>query len=156
MNPSRGAFALRTAFLLGRSCHRDGAMATSAGSDDSSGQIVAAVSAVIARSEATKQSRVTSTDWIASSQVLLAMTGMGARSRLDDRQHLSFGDNVVDLDEQRFELSRRRRGDRDFHFHCFDECDVVAFANAATCFHGKHADAPGDFGHDSDLWHSVL
>src|SRR3954470_959245 len=113
MNPSRGAFALRTAVLLSGSCHRDGAMATSEGSDDSSGQIVAAAAAVIARSEATKQSRAAgqALDCFVAS----APRNDGARAslRLDNRDHLSFSNNVVDLDEQRFDLSRGGRGDRD-------------------------------------------
>jgi hypothetical protein len=78
------------------------------------------------------------------------------RSGFDDDEHLAFGNHVVETDEYRFELARGRRRDRDFHFHGFDECDVVAIADAAPDCNGKRADAPGNLGHNLDVWHSVL
>src|SRR6202165_228064 len=78
------------------------------------------------------------------------------RSGLDDRQHLAFGNHVVEADEYRFELARGRRSDRNFHLHGFDECNFVAIADAAADFNGKRADTPGHLGHNLDVWHSVL
>ena len=79
-----------------------------------------------------------------------------ARSGLDDRERLAFGDDVVDLDQDRFQLAGRGRSHRDFHLHGFDERDVVAIADAGAGFDRKRANAPGDFGHDLDIWHSIL
>jgi hypothetical protein len=75
-------------------------------------------------------------------------------SGLDDRDRLAFGDDVVDGNEDGFHLARGRLSDRDFHFHGFDEGDVVAIANARTGCNGKGANAPRDFGHYSDIWHA--
>src|SRR6266568_1927427 len=78
------------------------------------------------------------------------------RSGLDDGEDLSFGNHVVETDQYGFELARGRRSHRNFHLHRFDECNVVAIADAATDFDGKRADAPGHLGHDLDVGHSVL
>ena len=71
-------------------------------------------------------------------------------------EHLAFGDDIVNVDEYQFEFARCGRGDGDFHLHGFDECNVVAVADAAADFDGKRAHASGHFGHNLDLWHSVL
>jgi len=42
----------------------------------------------------------------------------------------------------------------DFHFHGFDESEVVAVADIGTGLNGECADAPGDFGDNFDLWHA--
>jgi hypothetical protein len=78
------------------------------------------------------------------------------RSGFEDDEDLAFGDHVVETDQYRFELARGRRSDRDFHFHGFDECNVVAIADAAADLNGKRADAPGHLGHNLDVWHSAL
>jgi hypothetical protein len=77
-------------------------------------------------------------------------------SGLDDRQHLTFGNHVVEADKDRFELSCGGRGDRNFHLHGLDEDDVVAVADGAADLYRKRTDAPRHFGHDLDLWHSIL
>ena len=33
--------------------------------------------------------------------------------------------------------------------------NVVAIGDASAGFNGKRANAPGDFGHNPDLWHSI-
>src|SRR5205814_10636255 len=78
------------------------------------------------------------------------------RSGFHDRQYLSFRNNVVDVDEDGFEPARGGRSNRDFHFHRFDEYDVLAVANAAADLNRQRADPSGHFGYDLDLWHSVL
>src|SRR5204862_1179146 len=78
------------------------------------------------------------------------------RSGFHDRQHLSFGNNIVDVDEDGFEPAGGGRSDRDFHFHRFDEYDVLAVTNAAADLNRQRADASGHFGYDLDLWHFVL
>jgi hypothetical protein len=77
------------------------------------------------------------------------------RSGFEDDEDLAFGNHVVEADQYRFELARGRRSDRNFHFHGFDECNVVAIADAVTDFNGKRADAPGHLGHNLDVWHSA-
>src|SRR4051794_3866012 len=76
--------------------------------------------------------------------------------RLHERDNLSFGDDIVDLHEQRFELSRGGRGDRDFHLHRFDKSDIVAVTYACARFNRQRADASRHLGDNLDLWHSVL
>jgi len=41
-----------------------------------------------------------------------------------------------------------------FHLHGFDESDVIAIADLRAGLQGKPADAPGDFGDHSDIWHT--
>ena len=53
-----------------------------------------------------------------------------------------------------FNLPAAGRGHRDFHLHRFDKGDVVAIANARAGCNGKAAHASGDFGDDSDIWHT--
>src|SRR5437588_3749369 len=79
-----------------------------------------------------------------------------AALRFHNRDGLALGDDVVDLDEQRFELSRNRRGDRDFHLHRLDESYVVALSDARADLKRKRANASRDVGDNLDLWHSVL
>ena len=75
-------------------------------------------------------------------------------SYLDDRHDLAFGDQVVDGNEQGFQLACGRRGDGNFHLHGFDEGDVLAIADARSGLKRKRANAPGDFGHYADIWHA--
>ena len=74
---------------------------------------------------------------------------------VENGEHLAFGHHVVELDEDRCELARRRRGHRDFHLHGLDEGDVLAVADAGPGLHRKCADAAGHLGHNLDLWHSI-
>ena len=77
-------------------------------------------------------------------------------SGFKNSEGLSFCDDVVDLDQNGFELAGGGRGDRNFHLHGFDESDVVAFANAGAGLGGDRADAPGNLGQNPDFGHSVL
>src|SRR6266436_3677216 len=88
------------------------------------------------------------------SEVAPFARGEPATSRLDDRHHLAFGNDVVDRDENGFQCAGGRRRDRNLHLHGFDEGEVVAVANARSGFERKGAHAPGDFGHYSDIWHT--
>src|SRR5215831_6628332 len=90
--------------------------------------------------------------WTAMLRVSSAATSAG--SRLDDRHHLTFGDDVVDGNENGFQLARGRRRDRNFHLHGFHEGNVVAVADMRAGFEGKPAYPPGDFGDHSDIWHT--
>jgi hypothetical protein len=76
-------------------------------------------------------------------------------SRLEDGEHLSLCNHIVNAHEDGFEFARGGRGDRDLHLHRFDEGNVVAIGDASAGFNGKRANAPGDFGHNPDLWHSI-
>src|SRR5512134_1285514 len=78
------------------------------------------------------------------------------RLSFDDCDDLSFSDDVVELDKDSLDSSRRRRRDRNFHLHGFDESNLVAVADIAAGCDGKCAHAAGDFGDDLDVWHSVL
>src|SRR5882724_10288484 len=80
----------------------------------------------------------------------------GLSSGFEDGKDLSFDNHIVETDENRFEFSRRRCRDRDFHLHRFDEYDVIAIADASPDLDRERADAPGDLGHNLDVWHSVL
>jgi hypothetical protein len=75
------------------------------------------------------------------------------RLSFDDCHDLSFGDDVVEFDQDSLDSSGRRRRDRDFHFHRFNESNLVAIADIASGCDWKCAHAPGDFGDDLDLWH---
>src|SRR5258708_27384290 len=79
-----------------------------------------------------------------------------SESGLDDGEDLSFGNHVVKVDQDGFELARGGRSHRNFHLHRFDECNVFAIADAAADFDGKRADAAGPLGPDLDVRHSVL
>jgi hypothetical protein len=81
--------------------------------------------------------------------------GIANASRFEDGEHLSLRNHIVEADEYGFEFARGRRGDRDLHLHGFDESYVVAIADSSAGFNGKCANAPGDFGHNPDLWHSI-
>src|SRR5882757_9015066 len=80
----------------------------------------------------------------------------GLSSGFEDGEHLTLSHDVVETDENRFEFPGRRCRDRDFHLHRFDEYDVIAVADASPDLDRKRADAPGDLGHNLDVWHSVL
>jgi hypothetical protein len=80
---------------------------------------------------------------------------LGECSRLKDGENLSFGDHVIELDEDRFQLAGGRRSDRDFHLHGFDEGDIVAVADACSDFHGKRTHPSGYLGDNLDVWHSI-
>ena len=75
------------------------------------------------------------------------------RLSFDDRDDLSFGDDVVEFDQDSLDSSCRRLGDRDFHLHRFDESDLVAVADIAAGCDGDRTHAPGDFSDDLDVWH---
>src|SRR5438093_12328204 len=75
------------------------------------------------------------------------------RLSFDDGDDLSFSDDVVELDQDSLDSSCRRRRDRNFHLHRFDESDLVAVADIAAGWDGKRAHAAGDFGDDRDVWH---
>ena len=47
----------------------------------------------------------------------------------DDRDHLSFGDHVVEFDQNCLDFPGYCRCHRDFHFHRFDESNLVAVAD---------------------------
>ncbi|MCS3448785.1 hypothetical protein M2222_002394 [Bradyrhizobium elkanii] len=82
--------------------------------------------------------------------------GKDGISGLDDRDRLAFGNDIVDLDQNRLDFACCRRRDRYFHLHRFDERNLVAIADAAAGLDRKRANAPGNFGHNLDLWHSTL
>src|SRR5215218_8949985 len=71
----------------------------------------------------------------------------------DDCDDLSFGHDVVEVDQDSLDSSCRRRRDRNFHLHGFDESNLVAVADIAAGRDGKCAHATGDFGDDLDVWH---
>jgi hypothetical protein len=75
------------------------------------------------------------------------------RLSFDDCDDLSFSDDVVELDQDSLDSSCRRRRDRNFHLHGFDESNLVAVADIATGCDRKRAHATGDFGNDLDVWH---
>jgi hypothetical protein len=87
-----------------------------------------------------------------------AQTGcaqLARRSRLKDGENLSLGHDVIELDQDRFQLAGGRRSHRDFHLHGFDEGDIVAVADARSGFNGKRAHPPGYLGHNLDFRHSI-
>src|SRR6266404_9322103 len=55
-----------------------------------------------------------------------------SESGLDDGEDLSFGNHVVEADQDGFELARGGRSHRNFHLHRFDECNVFAIAGPPT------------------------
>src|ERR1700757_1298477 len=73
---------------------------------------------------------------------------------VDDGDDLSFGDDVVEFDQYCLDFPGRRRGDRDFHLHGFDEGNLVAVTDAGAVLNRKRANAAGHFGDDLDIWHS--
>src|SRR5256885_16666809 len=75
------------------------------------------------------------------------------RLSFDDRNDLSFGDDVIEFDKNSLDSSCRRRRDRNFHLHRFDESDLVAVTDIAAGCDGKRAHATGDFGDDLDVRH---
>src|SRR6187431_2451338 len=75
------------------------------------------------------------------------------RLSFDDRNDLSFSDDVVDLDKDSLDSSCRRRRDRDFHLHRFDKSNLVAVADIAIGCNRNAAHAARDFGDDLDVWH---
>src|SRR5205807_3621565 len=75
------------------------------------------------------------------------------RLSFDDRDDLSFSDDVVEFDQDSLDSSCRRRRDRNFHLHGFDESNLVAVADIAAGCDRKCTHATGDFGDDLDVWH---
>src|SRR5258706_327449 len=63
--------------------------------------------------------------------------------RLDDGHHLSFGNYVVEANQDGFELARCGRSHRNFHLHRFDEGNVIQVVSRAfdvlRCFEGHEA-----------------
>jgi hypothetical protein len=78
------------------------------------------------------------------------------RSGLENGEELSFGDDIIKADKDRFDFPSCGRSDRDFHFHGFDKRNVVAFDDAGPGLYDKRADAPRYLGHDLDVRHTVL
>ena len=57
----------------------------------------------------------------------------------------------------RIDLSLPAAGcDGDFHFHRFNEHDIITIPDAASHFNRKRANTPRYFGDNLDFWHSVL
>jgi hypothetical protein len=75
------------------------------------------------------------------------------RLSFDDRNDLSFGDDVIEFDKDRLDSSGRRRRDWNFHLHGFDESNLVTIADSAAGCDRKRAHAAGDFSDDLDIWH---
>jgi hypothetical protein len=73
----------------------------------------------------------------------------------DDRDRLSFGDDIVELDEQRFDRAARGRGHRYLHLHGFDDYNVIAIRNGSSNLHGSCADATRDLRDDLNFWHAI-
>src|SRR5437868_11469802 len=71
----------------------------------------------------------------------------------DDCDDLSLSDDVVEFDQDSLDSSCRRRHDRNFHLHGFDESNLVAVADIAAGCDRQCAHATGDFGDDLDVWH---
>ena len=81
---------------------------------------------------------------------------MTLRSGFKDSESLSFGDHIIEADEDRNDFSGCRRSHRNFHFHGFDKGYVVAFANVGARCNSKRADAAGYLGDDPDFSHCTL
>src|SRR6266481_3866204 len=79
------------------------------------------------------------------SEVAPFARGESATSRLDDRHHLAFGDDIIDGDENGFQCAGGRRRNRNLHLHGFDagEGDVIQVVSRAfdvlRCFEGHEA-----------------
>src|SRR5215218_3914743 len=78
-----------------------------------------------------------------------------AGSGFDNRDDLAFSDDVVELDQNCLDFPGNCRCYRDFHFHRFDESNLVAVTYIGTGFGGQRAYAPGNFGHNLDFWHAT-
>src|SRR5437764_12851887 len=87
---------------------------------------------------------------------LSCIKSMITRLRVDDRDDLSLGDDIVEFDQYCLDFPCRRRCHRDFHLHRLDECNLLAVTDAASDFNRKRAYAAGDVGHYLDLRHSAL
>jgi hypothetical protein len=75
-------------------------------------------------------------DWIATIALSPAWY-VDAMSRFDRGDHLTFGDDIIDVDQHRFHGSRSRGGDRQLHFHGLDQNDVLAFIDAIASLCGQ-------------------
>ncbi|MET4272095.1 hypothetical protein ABIB68_000541 [Bradyrhizobium sp. F1.2.2] len=73
----------------------------------------------------------------------------------DDRDRLSFGNDVVELHKKRCDLAAHRRKHRDLHLHRFDHHNLIAIRNGSSNLHGSCADASGDLGDDLNFWHAI-
>src|SRR5207249_3327989 len=101
---------------------------------------------------APKQS--SSSSWFLDCFAWLAMT-----LRLDHRDDLTFGQHVVDLDQDALDLARRGGGHRDFHLHRLDHDDIVAIADAGADAAHDRTHPTGNFGldlHFSHFWFLLL
>jgi hypothetical protein len=74
-------------------------------------------------------------------------------SRFENCDRLSLRHNIVDVDEDRFDLSCGGRGDWNFHLHGFDQYDIVSVADASAGTCSDRADASGNLGRDLDVSH---
>jgi len=76
-------------------------------------------------------------------------------STRDDRDRLSLGNDIVQLDEQRGDRAACGGGDWYFHLHGLDNYNVVAICNGSSNLHGSCADASRDLRDDLNFWHAI-
>jgi hypothetical protein len=80
---------------------------------------------------------------------------MRLHSTRNDRDRLTFGDDIIELDEKRLDRTRRRRGHRYLHLHGFDHHNFIAIRNGSSNLHGSCADASRDLRDDLNFWHAI-
>ncbi|MCS3725425.1 hypothetical protein FHR88_000450 [Bradyrhizobium betae] len=73
----------------------------------------------------------------------------------DHRDRLSFGNDVVELDEKRCDRAARGRRHRDLHLHRFDDYNFIAIRNSSSNLHESCADATRDLRDDLNFWHAI-
>jgi hypothetical protein len=73
----------------------------------------------------------------------------------DDRDRLSFGNDIVELDEKRCDRAARGRGHGYLHLHRFDDYNFIAIRNGSSNLHGRCADASRNFSDDLYFWHAI-
>jgi hypothetical protein len=73
----------------------------------------------------------------------------------DDRDRLSLGNDVVDLDEKRRDRAARGRGHGYLHLHRFDDYNLIAIRDGSSNLHGRCADASRNFSDDLYFWHAI-
>jgi hypothetical protein len=79
-----------------------------------------------------------------------------AKLGFDDRNRLSFGNEFVESDQYCLDFSGCCRCHRNFHLHGFDECNLVAIADAGTGLSSERAYAARNVGDNLDIWHPTL
>ncbi|KJC52152.1 hypothetical protein UP06_03735 [Bradyrhizobium sp. LTSP857] len=88
-------------------------------------------------------------------QIVAGCNRNGVSSARNDRDRLSFGNDIVELDEQRCDRAGCRRGHRYLHLHGFDHHNFIAIRNGSSNLHGSCADASRDFRDDLNFWHAT-